>query len=96
MAEDTPIHVYDAATAPRCPKCGRVMSGFKSAGANEHHRPPAPGDLTLCAYCLTCLELTPDRTLSILTDEQAQRSLTPAAWSEILAARRMLAMQRPQ
>lgn len=51
----------------KCPSCGTNLTHAAALGATER---PKAGDLTVCAYCATPLEWTPDLELRALAPSE--------------------------
>lgn len=51
-------------TPPICPTCHELLDGFSAV--SEPGSTPAPGSLTVCAYCITPLEFDADLKLQVL------------------------------
>ena len=49
---------------PTCPTCKAPLDGFTSV--SDPDSSPRPGCLTICIYCETTLEFTPDMELRIM------------------------------
>lgn len=69
-----------------CPSCGALL---EEAAGLEVDRPPRPGDLTICAYCLVVLQFSATRHLVALPPAQAGLALMTLdirAAQDVLAA----------
>ena len=83
----TTTHVHAAA---KCPTCSKTLSGSTSTNP----RPPAPGDITVCAYCGTVLVFA-DAGFDKLTAE-ARAQLPADTRAELEAAERIVAQLRAE
>ena len=66
----------------RCPACGHVLD---AATSTEGDHAPAPGDLSVCAYCATVLTFDDGLRVEVLPQEQLD-ALRPEERAAVLRA----------
>jgi hypothetical protein len=73
-----------------CPTCGMRL---KAAAALSSENPPAPGDVTVCTYCVTALRFDERLHVQALSSEEIS-ALEPALAAELRQARTLVLSYR--
>jgi hypothetical protein len=67
----TPLWITARRTAEhRCPVCHEVSDGVTQVSNEPIPRGPEPGDISICAYCLTVSVFREDGTLRVASSEE--------------------------
>ncbi len=72
-----------------CPNCNELMDGYRGVSNKSDSRPPEPGDITICLYCLSINRWTGTKTnlsLEHMTNKElaALSKQQPEAYRELL------------
>lgn len=73
-----------------CPRCGRVEDAHTSATGGK--RPPGPGDVAICFYCLAVNVYADDLGLRTPTGAEMDELRASEVWPTVRAA--LVALQR--